>query len=290
MPSRASRSASTVLATGLAFLAALAVSTIARADEPAPPGAAPSPGPAPSGPALAAPAAAASVDPAEGKPPRPPPLPEAEEKTLPWDRLLDAGGDFTLVARPATHDAKGRPSRIRYQAATGFGLHIRWPLLKYLQIEGYYVDCHMPVGIPNGALGLADTVTSPSAETFVFGARISPRLAWGRLVGWLSAGAGWGRFEFPRMTATTSSGATYTLRERGASFVEVPLGLGVSWEVLPRWISIDVQATAAFVFGQRGDAFDDAQTVDDAGHVRNVGPMPIMDASLVQTIGLSLLL
>lgn len=282
MPTRALRSASILPASGLALLAALVLPVQARADDAG--------APSPAGSASTAAPPSAPADPAEGKPPRPPPLPPTEDKTSPWDRLLDVGGDFALVARPATRDAEGRASRIRYKPATGFGLHIRWPLLKYLQVEAYFIDCHLPVIIPDGALGLADTVTSPPVETFVIGARVSPRLVWGRLTGWLTAGVGWGRFEFQRMTATTSGGAPYTLRERGASFVEIPLGLGVSFEIWPRWVSIDLQATAAFVAGQRGEAFDDAQTVDAGGHLRNVGPLPIMDASLVQTIGLSLLL
>jgi hypothetical protein len=258
----------------VAVLAALAAPGMARADVP---------GEAPVAPA-------ASMDPAASKPARPPPLPPTEDAKLPWDRHLDVGGDFALVARPATHDAMGRPSPIRYQAATGFALHIRWPLLKYLQVEGYFIDCHLPVTIPQGALGLAAAITAPPVETFSLGARVSPRLVWGRLVGWLTAGVGWGRLEFQRTTATSSSGAPYQLRERGASFVEIPLGFGISWEVIPRWISIDIQATAAFVVGQRGEAFDEAQTVDAGGHLRDVAPFPVMDASLVQTIGLSLLL
>lgn len=291
MPSRAPRSARLVPASGLAALCALAAPGIARADEPPPPDAAPA---LPSSEAAPAPApssdAAAPGDPAAGKPPRPPPLPPTPDATLPWERTLEIGGDFALVSRPATVDASGRPSRVRYQTATGFALHVRWPIFRFLHVEGYYVDVHMPVVIPDGALGPSDPIQSPPVETYVFGARVSPRYAWGRLTGWLTAGAGWGRCEFQRMVATTSSGATYTLRERGGSFVELPFGLGVSFELIPRWLTIDLQGTAAVVVGQRGEAFGDGQTVDAAGHLRNVAPMPLMDASFVETIGLSLLL
>lgn len=280
MLSYARRTGSHLLA-WIVAAATLAGFGVARADEPANTEAAP---------AASASTAPSAADPAEGKPPRPPPLPPTESATLPWERSLDIGGEFALVARPATGDLSGRASRIRYQPATGFGLHVRWPVMKHLQIEGYYLDCHMPVIIQQGALGVADAITTPPVETYVFGARVSPKMVWGRLTGWLTAGAGWGRFEFQRMTATTSGGATYALRERGASFVEIPLGLGVSFEIWPRWISIDIQATAAFVVGQRGEAFDAAQTVDAQGHIRDLGPFPVMDASLVQTIGLSLLL
>ncbi|MBK8251976.1 MAG: hypothetical protein IPK82_04840 [Polyangiaceae bacterium] len=231
-----------------------------------------------------------SSDPAANKPPRPPPLPETPSKTEPWEHLLDVGGDFAVVARSASTTSDGRPSRVRYQAATGFGLRVRWPIFKYLHVEGYYLDVHMPLGIPQGSLGINATIDSPPVETFTIGARVSPRMTWKSLTGWLTAGAGWGRFEFQRMTATGSSGASFALRERGGSFIEVPMGLGISWEVWPKWISIDLQFTAALVFGERGEAFEDAQTVDAEGHIHNVMAMPAVDGSIVQTFGLSLLL
>lgn len=239
---------------------------------------------APAGPAQPAPAG-----PAQEAPARPPPLPPLASKPLPWERILDIGGEFAIVARPATGDRFGNPSPVRYEVATGFALHIRWPLLKYLQIEGYFVDVHLPVKVPLGGLGLDAAVTSPPVETFVFGVRASPRMTWGPITGWLTAGAGWGRFEFRRMTATNATGV-FALRERGGSFVELPLGFGVSFEIIKRWLTLDLQATAAFVLEQHGEAFDSAQTVDAAGKLREVGPMPIIDASLVQTIGFSLLL
>ena len=92
------------------------------------------------------------------------------------------------------------------------------------------------------------------------------------------------------MTATTAGGKTYVLRERGGSFVEIPLGFGFSWEIVKRWLSFDLQSTAAFLAEQHGKAFSDSQAVDPAGKLLNVGPLPIVDASLVQTIGFSLLL
>lgn len=296
MPSRTHLRARALVAAGFATFSALFLTGIARAETPPeePTSAAAAASQAPEADAAPAPDAPAKapgpVDPAAGKPARPPLPPDFEPEPLPWERTLDVGGDFAIVARPATTDVKGRPSRIRYQAATGFALRVRWPILKQLQVEAYFIDCHLPVQLPGGSLGLAGHVTSPPVESFVFGTRISPTLTWGALTGWLTAGVGWGRFEFPRMQVRAPSGATYTVRERGASFVEFPVGFGVSWEVVPKWFSIDIQTTAAFVAGQHGEAFDEAQTVDDTGHLRNVGPLPVMDASIVQTIGLSLLL
>jgi hypothetical protein len=279
------------LCAGALFAANFAEEALAAEPPPAPP-AAPSAAPdtaKPDAKSTLAPGATIA-DPTDGKPARPPPFAPTESRASSWERLLDAGGDFALVARPASHDAKGQPSEVRYQAATGFALHIRWPLIEHLMLEGYYVNVHMPVELPRGSLGIADAITGPPVDTYVFGARLSPNMTWGRIRAWVSAGAGWGRFELRRFTATSSSGASYTLRERGASFIEFPLGVGISFEIIKRWLSLDLAGTASFVVGQEGDAFSDAQAVDPSGKLVNVGPMPVMDASLVQTIGFSLLL
>ncbi len=281
MPSRSFVPLSLLAAPLVAALLATVPARIARADEPI---ATPAP------PATASPTADAAPKKSD-EPARPPPLALPPPKNAPWERLLDVGGDFAVVTRPVTSDVKGRASAVRYQPATGFALHIRWPLLEHLVIEGYYLDVHMPVVIPRGALGLADTVTSPPVETYSFGVRLSPSMKWGPITGWLTAGAGWGRFEFRRMTALTSEGDTYKIRERGGSFVEIPLGIGVSWEVVKRWLSIDLVGTAAFIAGQHGEAFDPAQTViEPAGTLHDVRGLPVMETSIVQTLGISLLL
>lgn len=274
MPSRSFVRRALLAAPVLTALFAGVPARIARADEPAAPPAPPAPPP----------------EERDDKPARPPPLDPPPPRSAPWERLLDVGGSFALATRPSTSDVKGRPSAVRYQPATGFGLHVRWPLHTHLTIEGYYLDFHMPVMIPRGALGIADTVTSPPVETYVFGVRLSPSMRLGPITGWLTAGAGWGRFEFQRMTAHTPGGLTYVLRERGASFVELPVGFGASWEVVARWLSIDLVGTAAFVAGQHGDAFDPGQTADPAGKLHDLRGLPVIEASFVQTIGFSLLL
>lgn len=279
MPSRSLVRRSPLAAPLLAALLAVAAAGSARADEP-PKTSDPSEKTAP----------AAADDRPDPKTARPPPLGELDRKPLPWDHLFDIGGDFAVVSRPASVDIQGRASSIRYQAATGFALHLRFPIIEHLAIEGYFLDVHMPVEIPLGGLGVRDAVTSPPVETFVFGARVSPWMKWGRLTAFLTIGAGWGRFEFQRMTARAPSGATYTIRERGGSFVEIPFGLGASVEIIRRWLTLDLTGTAAFAAEQHGDAFDEGQTVDAAGRLHTLRGLPVMDASIVGTLGFSILL
>ncbi|MFO0743385.1 MAG: hypothetical protein U0270_46385 [Labilithrix sp.] len=221
---------------------------------------------------------------------RPKPLEDPAPRPLPWDRMIDVGGDFLIAARPAMNDVKGNPSEVRYQPATGFGLHLRFALLEHLLIEGYYVDVHHTITIPSGALGVTDPIASPPVETYSFGARLSPSMTWGRVTAWLTAGVGWGRFEFQRATATNSKGETYVIRERGASFVELPVGAGARIELVKRWLSLDLTTTYAFIAGQHGDAFEPSQTIAPDGHPRALDAFPVIESSFVQSIGLSLLL
>jgi hypothetical protein len=127
--------------------------------------------------------------------------------------------------------------------------------------------------------------------TFSFGARLSPALPFrerGRL--WLTAGVGWGRLEFDRMEVTEPGREPFVVRERSASFAEIPIGLGASYEIVPRWLTIEIEATGAFVLGQEGSSERSFQAIDSSGKMRSIAGLPLVDATFVQTLGLSLLL
>ena len=49
---------------------------------------------------------------------------------------------------------------------------------------------------------------------------------------WLTAGAGWGRIAYPRLCPQQPCGAAFMVRERAASMVEVPIGLGAAFELI----------------------------------------------------------
>jgi hypothetical protein len=125
----------------------------------------------------------------------------------------------------------------------------------------------------------------------MFGVRFSPSIAFtSRFRGWLTAGFGWGRFEYPRMAAQDPGQAVFSIPERSAYAIEIPLGLGLSVDLIPRWLSIQAELTAAPIVGQLGTAVTTAQAIDAAGKKRTIGPLPDIDASIVQSLGLSLLL
>ena len=216
--------------------------------------------------------------------PRPPLPPEPPSTPLPWERHLEVGPDALFIARPTS-------SAVHLGATLGYGAHLNWELLSHLRFTFYVEAARHPLTFDAGALGQPGKITSPAVSTYMFGARFSPTLPLTpRLRAWLTAGFGWGRFEYPRMTAQDPGQATFTIPERSGYIVELPLGLGIAFDIIPRWLSIQAELTGAFLIGHQGSAFDPAQAIDAAGKKRAIGLLPHLDASIVQSIGLSLLL
>jgi len=227
-----------------------------------------------------------------------PPLPDIAVPEPPrWRRHLEVGGDFAVVARPFTNGLD--PSSIGYNPAVGWGVHLRWPIFDWLRFHAYFLDAHHGLDIPQGALAAPTSVSiSPAAsidtgavETFSFGGRLAP--TWPiseRLRAWVSAGIGWGRFNFPVMTVTEPGGHAYEVQDRSGVFVEFPLGIGASFDVIERWLAIELESTIAPVTGQSGDAYEVFQAIDADGEIADVGPFGAIEASFVNTVGLSLIL
>lgn len=225
------------------------------------------------------------------KPARPPLPPEPPRVKLPFDRHVELGLGAALVARPASD-----PSGIRYMPALGVDVHARWDVFRWLRFNVYFVSAVHGLRAPFGALGPAGDVTgeeggtAPTVDTLAFGARLAPTLPLSeRARSWIGVGIGYGRFSFDRMTIREPGLDPYEVRERGLSFAEVPLSLGASYDVIRDWLTIEVEVSAAVAVGQDGTATIDAQAIR-AGSRQNIGPLPKIDASVAQTIGLSIIL
>jgi hypothetical protein len=86
----------------------------------------------------------------------------------------------------------------------------------------------------------------------------------------------------------------YPVRERAMSFVEIPVGIGTSYDVIRNWLTIELEVTGAFALGQEGESVRSAQAIDARlprlGRKVPIGGLPLIDASFVQMLGLSLVL
>ena len=230
----------------------------------------------------AAPAKPAAIEPEA--PPRPPLPPEPPSTPLPWERHLEVGADLLFVARPTS-------SAVHLGVAAGYGAHLTWELLRYLRCTFYVEGARQSLSFDAGALGQPGPISSPSVSSYMFGARFSPTLPLTpRLRAWLTAGVGWGRLEYGRMTTSDPGQAAFSIPERSGYVVELPLGGGIAFDLIPRWLSIQAELTGAPLLGHQGSAFEPAQAIDAAGKKRTIGALPTFDASIVQSIGLSLLL
>lgn len=238
-----------------------------------------------------APAKPLPVDDASGKLARPPLLPEPPSAPLPWKEHLEAGGGLAIAAPLVGAPTSGQALQIHIKPNVGFHLRLSWEVLRHLWFTGYLVESSHPLGLPSGALGLPGIIAENSAHVYTFGARVAPTLPLGARVRlWLTAGAGWGRVAYPRLNVTQPGPASFVVRERAASMVEVPIGLGAAFQVIPRWMRVHVELTGSLLPSQIGEALEAGQYIDRAGKKRALGPMPHLEGSIVQTIGISLVL
>jgi hypothetical protein len=221
--------------------------------------------------------------------------PEQPFKSPLWKRHVEIGGEAALVMRLSSHDLDGQPSDIRYAPAIGYGFHARMELYRYLHFTAWFLSARHDVRLVPASFGVAGDFTAPPlsippAETMVFGARLAPTLPLSsRGRAWVTLGAGWGRMHMPRALVDGHPEQPF-VHARSSTFVEVPLGMGASFEIIPRWLAIEIQTTGAFVMGQSGEALEPAQAIDALGRRRSIRALPSLDASFVQTLGLSILL
>ena len=222
--------------------------------------------------------------------PRPAPLPPLAQAARPVSRHVDLGAAVAIVHRVTDGQTDAGESYVRYPSALGVGLSARVDIVRQLRANLYVVRGSSELDPSSGTLGLPGDPGPMTVTSYSFGLRLSPTLSLGsRVRTWLSVGAGWGRLEVGRFDVA-SAGTSFQVRERAFSFVEVPMGLGASIEVVRNWLSVEFEAMGAFHVGQRGTALRAGQAIDANGHRISVDPFPSIAASFVQTLGLALVL
>lgn len=223
-------------------------------------------------------------------PGRPAPLPPLVPAPRPVTRHVDIGAAVALVHRAAEGQTGSDASLERYPTSVGWGLSARVNILRYLRGSLYTVRSTGTIDLSAGALGLPGDPEPMSVTSYSFGLRLSPTLPLGpRARTWLNVGAGWGRLEVGRFKVA-SAGDTFLVRERAFSFVELPIGLGTSIDIIKNWLVVEFESTASFHVAQRGTALEKGQAIDTSGRRISVGPFPSIAASFVHTLGLALVL
>lgn len=196
---------------------------------------------------------------------------------------VQIGPDFGFIARSAQSNGAG----IAYEPGFVYGVHAQVLAAPWMRFSVYYLRADQPLTIPTGALR-ANTVAPDDLHvgSYVLCARLQPTLNLGsRFHLWANAGAGWGTITAPAFELKEGS-TTMRVGSRSGVLVEVPVGLGGSFDIIERWLSVSLDATYAFLLEQSGDMYRDAQVVDSEGSMLHVGPMPKLGPAMTATLSL----
>lgn len=196
---------------------------------------------------------------------------------------LQLGPDFGLIQRPAQPNGAG----ITYAPGITYGAHAQLLTARWLRFSLYYLHARQPLEIPEGSLG-GGAVVHPERDylsSYVLGARLQPTLNLGqRLHLWVSAGAGWGKASAPPMQVGSSSAANHIqAARREGVLVELPFGVGGSFDIIKKWLAVSIDATYAPLTNQSGDLYRDVQAIDASGRMVHIGPLPKLGPSMAAT-------
>lgn len=193
--------------------------------------------------------------------------------------------------RSASTDDSVNPDGIGYDPAFQLSFQARGYVWSWLNVAAYYVTSSHEINLPRGAAGFDyEQIEMGKVLAYSLGARIEPTYrVTDEFRTWLSIGIGWGRMRLDKVNVVEAD-RSYTVRKRTGVFVEVPLGIGASYEVIPRWLAIQAEADIAPLSKQSGKLFDPTTFVDSQGTLDSVGPMPTQTISASFLLGVSLLL
>jgi opacity protein-like surface antigen len=196
-----------------------------------------------------------------------------------------------LSARPAASDANENPDGIGYGPGLQLSFQARGYVWSWLNAAIYHRRASHEIDLPRGAAGLDyEHISMDKVLVYSLGARLEPTYHVSEAFRtWVSVGVGWGRMTLGKVHVQESD-RSYTVPDRAGVFVEVPLGLGASYEVVPRWLAVQAEADIAHLSNQSGGLHGSTPYVDSNGSLHFAGPMPTQVVSGSFLLGVSLLL
>jgi hypothetical protein len=72
--------------------------------------------------------------------------------------------------------------------------------------------------------------------------------------------------------------------------LEAGVGLGTTYEFVPRWVTFNTAVGAGLMVDQTGSVFQDVQGFDEEGHRLSVGKLPEFSGCFQASAGLGVLL
>lgn len=212
---------------------------------------------------------------------------DAVRKPVAFERHLDVGGGVGIFERLT--DAPTSSDSIEYDPAIGYTVFVRWDLLRNLGFAAHYTEVKHDVNIPRGALGTrGGIVSSDGMQTYLVGARLQPMIPFRRARCWLSVGVAWGHAEFDEMIVAEPDVEPFRVRGRDDVLLDYELGVGGSYDVVPKWFVVSADLAYGLVDSRTADAFGTVQAVDSSGSKRQIAALPAVTGSFSGVVSLAL--
>jgi hypothetical protein len=232
--------------------------------------------------------------PASVSPARPPlDLSPPSTQTPPWVDHLELGAAGAWVAR--TSSAAASPARPAGSPA--IEVWAAWKLFGVAQARARVTYLTQTWSTPPGSLVRDFALPSDealSATGYSLGADIAPYLQLSsrlRLSG--SVGITYARLQTSKHSLV-GEGVTATMYPRELTFFELPIGLGVSIDLVDRgggrdgWLALVARTTVAPAFAVDGTAVSSSQVVDTEGRAHPTERLPSPEVTFGQSVGLAL--
>jgi hypothetical protein len=226
----------------------------------------------------------------------PEPIPEPRPHTV-AGRNIELGPDFGVALRPA--DDRGP---VKYSAAFVWGVHARVELAPWLAIRPWVRHAAHPVSIATGGLAmpgdldLARTSFTQSAlSLWILGMQLEPTLVvTPRLRLWSGFGAYWARVEAEAPKASLDTcvpgrDCTIQTAKRSGVLLDLMSSLGVTFDVVPRWLAATATVEYGFETQHSGGVFEPVQAFE-GGQMHHLSGLPGMRASMTALLGLGVIL
>jgi hypothetical protein len=200
----------------------------------------------------------------------PSPILERPRPILPL-RYVEVGAQTGVVSRPAASAAAS------YDAAWLVGGHARLELTRYLGLR--------MVARHESGDGRSTALDQDLELSRLYMAAIAEP-TWAFAPGWsvwLGVGLAWAR-------TTVESSAQTVVRDRVGVFIEVPVGIGIGFELIPDWLRLSASTQLGFSALQSGNLFNSVHGVDSSGMRVTAPPLPEFATSWSAVAGLGVLL
>lgn len=186
-------------------------------------------------------------------------------------RHVEVGGIGGAIARPSVD------SRATYN--TG------WTAGGYVRIEGERFWGLRLNARQESSSGAAEAPTQRLEMKRVYiGVLAEPTWTFtDRLAVWIALGIGWGRTK-------ADAESEWTVRERSGVFLEIPIGIGIGYELVPDWLRLSVSGNVGVLTLQSGSLFEPVQAIDASGMLTTAPALPEFATSWGAVAGLGVLL